>query len=106
MLGQPRERFDVEALSRMLPGEKALTKRCNVAPAFAKGRESHWKGVDAVIEILAKRAFPDHGRKIAVGRANESKVGAMRLGAAHPAVGSGLEQPKQLDLHRKGDVAD
>ena len=51
-----------------------LDQKRDIAGALAQGRDMQREHVDAVIEILAERAFPDHLEEVAVGCGNQADV--------------------------------
>ena len=78
----------------------------NVFAAFAQRRQIQSDDVDAVEEILAEAAGGDFVGKIAIGGADDARVGSALLGVADAAVGAVLEELKSFGLKAEVEFGD
>ena len=76
-----------------------------IALAFAQRWQVDGKSAQAVVQVFTKAPCGHHVLQVAVRGRHHAQVGMPQLGAAHAAVGAGLQQAQQLDLQRQGDVA-
>src|SRR5205085_217704 len=74
--------------------------------AFAQRRELNGEHVDAVVEILSKRAFLDFLDQVAIRRADEAHAHPLGLRGADRQDLSLLKRTQELDLQRGGDLPD
>ena len=85
--------------------QEVLGQMRDVARPIAQRREQDREDVQAVIEILSKRAVGDLLLEIAVGGRDDADVDLDRLGAAHPLELALLQHAQQLDLDVQRQVA-
>src|SRR5262249_46182466 len=78
----------------------------DVLPPRAEGREPQRDDVEAIEQILSKRALLDHVLQIAMGSRDEAHVRAQRLYAAEAFVFAILKQPEEFHLDGRRDFAD
>src|SRR5690606_12157247 len=74
--------------------------------APAEGRDPDRDHVEAVKEVFAERALPDHLLQVAVSGGEDADVHLDRLVAPDPFDLAELEEPEQLDLYGRGNVAE
>ena len=104
-----RRRFDaVNALSRSgrIFLQKVIRQQRNILAALAQARHANGNDVQAIVEVLAERAFGDLPVEIAVGGGDDADVNWNFAGAAHRTDGAFLEHAQQFDLHGHGHLAD
>ena len=112
VLGQQAHRLR-RNLARRVAGttcemrQKMRRQRGNVLAPLAQRRHRQVNDVEAIEQVLAKRALGDHVAQVAVGRRDDADVDA-----ADDAVGAdllqfaGFQKPEQQALHAQGHLAD
>ena len=78
----------------------------HIVHPLAQGRHHDREHENAVIQVLAKRSFPDERLEIAVCRSEHACIHHDRALAANPFELAFLQQPQQLRLHGRRHVAD
>ena len=81
--------------------EEAVGDRHHVLAPLAERRERDGEHVEAIVEVLAERAFVDQVEQIAVGRGDDPDVGLDLLAAADAGEAVGLEHAEQAHLDRR-----
>src|ERR1700760_4838913 len=79
-------------------GEEVVGEERDIFAAFAERRKIERDDIDAIEKILAEAAGGDFVGKIAVGGADDARVGAPLLGVADGAVGAVLEELESFCL--------
>src|SRR4029079_2198568 len=79
--------------------EKVFDEMRNVASALAECRQLDRNDVEAIEEVLSKRALRLQLLEVTIGRGDEANVDANSLDAANALELALLERAKQLHLH-------
>ena len=83
-----------------------VRQRQDVGPAFAKRRHANHRTRNAMVEIAAEAPGAHLQLEIAIRGADQPELGPPPLIAAHPLVGSLLNQAQQLGLQGVREFAD
>src|SRR6266481_3642824 len=107
--GFERSRFDaMNALSRSgrIFLQEVIRQERYILAALTQAGHANGNDVQAIVEVLAKRALGDLPVEIAVGGGDDAHVHRNFAGAAHRTHGAFLEYAQQFDLHGHGHFAD
>ena len=104
-------RFGRDRLDRLVhPPRKLLCEVAHqhgdVLTAVPERRHMDWEHVQTVEEVLPELLLVGKRRQVAIGRRDETRVGAQRARAAEPLELALLEHAKQLRLELERDLAD
>ena len=86
--------------------EEVLHQHRNVVAAIAQRRQLNRDHVQAVVEILAKRALGHHPRQLGIGRGDDAHVHLDRLVVADALELALLQRAQQLHLQRRAHRPD
>ena len=86
--------------------QEVLDQIVDVVDALAQRRQADRHDVEAVVEILAEEALPDHLAEVAVRRGDDADVGLDRRAAADHGVLALLQHAQQAGLGIHRHVAD
>ena len=109
---QQLQRLRRDAASVGLPDSRAnfsrkkVGERRNVFLVLAQRRNIDGDHVEAVVEILAERAFFERGAQVAVGGGDQADIHFERFRAAEPLEFALLQDAQQLHLDGGRHVAD
>src|SRR4030067_385291 len=84
--------------------DEVLDQQRDVVAALAQRRDDEREHVEAVVEILAKRALLHHALERAVGGRDHAPLPLDVRGPADAAEGAALERAEQLHLQLGGDL--
>src|SRR5262245_18466570 len=76
----------------------------NIFAALAQRRHRERKNIEAIVEILAKRALVDHSEQIAVCCRYQADISAQRARGAQALEGVLLQHPQELGLQLEGEI--
>ena len=86
--------------------EKIIGERGNVFLVIAQRRNVDGHDVQAVVEVLAERAFFERGAEVAVGGGDQAHVHLVRFRSAQALELAVLQHAQKLHLNGAGHVAD
>ena len=72
----------------------------------AQWRHGHFDDIQLIVEVFEEAAGDKLGLQVAVGGREDTNVAAPRLRFSHPFVAPLLEQPQELRLQSRGQIAD
>ena len=86
--------------------EEKIRQRGNIFFVFAQRRNVDGDHIQAIVQILAERAFFERGAQIAIRGGDQTHVDFERFGAAEALEFAFLQDAQQLHLNRGRNVAD
>ena len=92
--------------SRANFSRKKFGERGNIFLVVAQRRNVDGDDVQAVVEILAERAFFERGAQVAIGGGDQAHVHFERFRSAEALEFALLQNAQKLHLNRGGNVAD